>query len=49
MADAGYDAPRIAHLVADLPVQILGRMHSPNRANRLPATSAPPANPRYAQ
>ncbi|GAA1309408.1 NF041680 family putative transposase [Saccharothrix xinjiangensis] len=26
--DAGYDAPRIAYLVADLPVRILGRMRS---------------------
>lgn len=26
--DAGYDAPRLAHLLADLPVQILGRMRS---------------------
>jgi hypothetical protein len=26
--DAGYDAPRIAHLLGDLPVQILGRMRS---------------------
>jgi hypothetical protein len=26
--DAGYDAPRIAHLLADLPVAILGRMRS---------------------
>jgi hypothetical protein len=24
--DAGYDAPRIAYLLADLPVQILARM-----------------------
>jgi hypothetical protein len=26
--DAGYDAPRIAHLLADLPIEILGRMRS---------------------
>lgn len=26
--DAGYDAPRIAYLLADLPVQVLGRMRS---------------------
>lgn len=26
--DAGYDAPRIAYLLADLPVEILGRMRS---------------------
>lgn len=36
VADAGYDAPRIAHLVADLPVQILGRMRS-DRVLRRPA------------
>lgn len=34
--DAGYDAPRIAHLLADLPVQILGRMRS-DRVLRRPA------------
>ncbi len=28
VADAGYDLPRLAHLLADLPVQILGRMRS---------------------
>ncbi|GGV00463.1 hypothetical protein GCM10010502_63690 [Kitasatospora aureofaciens] len=26
--DAGYDAPRIAHLLGDLPVQVLGRLRS---------------------
>ncbi|MEF9880853.1 NF041680 family putative transposase [Streptomyces sp. P9-A4] len=26
--DAGYDAPRIAHLLADLPVEVLGRLRS---------------------
>ncbi|MFT7836782.1 transposase [Saccharothrix sp. BKS2] len=26
--DAGYDAPHIAHLLADLPVRVLGRMRS---------------------
>ncbi|GHC75499.1 hypothetical protein GCM10010507_63420 [Streptomyces cinnamoneus] len=26
--DAGYDAPRIAHLLTDLPVEILGRLRS---------------------
>ncbi|WP_218002631.1 transposase [Nocardia brevicatena] len=36
--DAGYDAPRIAHLLADLPVQILGRLRS-DRVFRRPAPS----------
>ncbi|MFG2483538.1 transposase [Streptomyces virginiae] len=26
--DAGYDAPRIAHLLADMPVEVLGRLRS---------------------
>jgi hypothetical protein len=26
--DAGYDAPRIAYLLTDLPVRVLGRMRS---------------------
>jgi hypothetical protein len=34
--DAGYDAPRIAHLLADLPVEVLGRM----RSDRVLARSA---------
>lgn len=34
--DAGYDAPRIAHLLGDLPVEILGRMRS-DRVLRRPA------------
>lgn len=34
--DAGYDAPRIAHLLGELPVQILGRMRS-DRVLRRPA------------
>ncbi|MEV0580841.1 NF041680 family putative transposase [Streptomyces sp. NPDC050392] len=33
--DAGYDAPRIAHLLADLPVQVLGRLRS-DRVMRRP-------------
>ncbi|MCQ8832111.1 transposase, partial [Streptomyces malaysiensis] len=33
--DAGYDAPRIAHLLGDLPVQILGRLRS-DRVMRRP-------------
>ncbi len=28
VADAGYDAPRLAYLLADLPVAVLGRMRS---------------------
>lgn len=36
--DAGYDAPRIAHSLADLPVQILGR----TRSDRVLRRSAPP-------
>ncbi|MGW4519148.1 hypothetical protein ACWEO4_46485 [Streptomyces sp. NPDC004393] len=28
MLDAGYDAPRIAHLLAEPPVEILGRIRS---------------------
>jgi hypothetical protein len=36
--DAGYDAPRIAHLLADLPVEVLGRM----RSDRVLARTAPP-------
>jgi hypothetical protein len=39
--DAGYDAPRIAHLLDDLPVQILGRM----RADRVLRRPAPPLRP----
>ncbi|MFG2586052.1 transposase, partial [Streptomyces malaysiensis] len=34
--DAGYDAPRIAHLLGDLPVQILGRLRS-DRVMRRPS------------
>ncbi|CAM5363095.1 hypothetical protein SAVIM40S_02304 [Streptomyces avidinii] len=33
--DAGYDGPRIAHLLADLPVQVLGRLRS-DRVMRKP-------------
>lgn len=36
--DAGYDAPRIAHLLADLPVQVLGLLRS-DRVMRRPAPS----------
>lgn len=33
--DAGYDAPRIAHLLADLPIEVLGRLRS-DRVMRKP-------------
>ncbi|WSB38895.1 transposase [Streptomyces scopuliridis] len=36
--DSGYDAPRIAHLLAGLPVQILGRLRS-DRVMRRPTPS----------
>ena len=36
--DAGYDAPRIAHLLAGLPVQILGRL----RSDRVMRRATPP-------
>lgn len=36
IADAGYDAPRLAHLLWDLPVQVLARMRS-DRVLRRPA------------
>nr|WP_305781659.1 NF041680 family putative transposase [Nocardia miyunensis] len=36
VADAGYDAPRLAFLLADLPVAVLGRMRS-DRVLRRPA------------
>ncbi len=39
--DAGYDAPRIAHLLGDLPVQILGRM----RSDRVLRRPVPPRMP----
>ncbi|MFE5126227.1 NF041680 family putative transposase [Streptomyces sp. NPDC056669] len=35
VVDAGYDAPRLAHLLADLPVEILGRTRS-DRVMRRP-------------
>jgi hypothetical protein len=39
--DAGYDTPRIAHLLGDLPVHILGRM----RSDRVLRRPAPPRVP----
>jgi hypothetical protein len=48
VADAGYDIPRLAHVLADLPVELLGRLRS-DRVLRLPrpvrpagATGRPP-------
>lgn len=37
VSDAGYDAPRMAHLLASLPVAVLGRMRS-DRVMRKPVT-----------
>lgn len=42
--DAGYDAPRLAHLLKDLPVEVLGRMRS-DRVMRRPT----PTQLEYAQ
>ena len=47
VADAGYDGPRLAHLLRDLPVQLLARMRSDRvlrRATgpRLPGTNGRP-------
>ncbi|WP_134670442.1 MULTISPECIES: NF041680 family putative transposase [unclassified Amycolatopsis] len=41
VGDAGYDGPRLAFLLADLPVQILVRM----RSDRVLAFPAPPRSP----
>ncbi|MFE3560725.1 NF041680 family putative transposase [Streptomyces sp. NPDC059193] len=41
IADAGYDAPRLAHLLRDLPVQVLARMRS-DRVLRRPAPQRQP-------
>ncbi|MFJ8362958.1 transposase, partial [Streptomyces sp. NPDC093984] len=38
VVDAGYDVPRLAHLLNDLPVQVLGRM----RSDRVLRRAAPP-------
>ena len=38
MLDAGYEAPRIAWLLRDLPVEVLGRM----RSDRVLRRAAPP-------
>jgi hypothetical protein len=39
--DAGYDVARLAFLLADLPVEVLGRLRS-DRVMRLPAPPRPP-------
>ncbi len=44
VADAGYDAPRLAFLLADLPVAVLGRMRS-GRVLRRAAPPRPPGGP----
>ncbi|MQT02777.1 NF041680 family putative transposase [Streptomyces jumonjinensis] len=41
IADAGYDAPRLAHLLRDLPLQVLARM----RSDRVLRRPAPPRQP----
>ena len=41
VVDAGYDVPRLAHLLGDLPVQVLGRM----RPDRVLRRAAPPREP----
>ncbi|MGW5346475.1 NF041680 family putative transposase [Streptomyces sp. NPDC004050] len=41
VADAGYDAPCLAHLLRDLPVQVLARMRS-DRVLRRPAPARQP-------
>jgi hypothetical protein len=43
VADAGYDVTRLAFLLADLPVELLGRLRS-DRVLRLPA---PPRDPHF--
>ncbi|MFD9615194.1 transposase [Streptomyces sp. NPDC059083] len=53
VTDAGYDAPRLAFLLADLPVAVLGRMWSDrvlrrHAATRRPGVSRPwPPRPRH--
>ncbi|PWK75045.1 DDE superfamily endonuclease [Streptomyces sp. CG 926] len=41
IADAGYDAPRLAHILRDLPVKVLARM----RSDRVLCRPAPPRRP----
>ncbi|MEV0733585.1 NF041680 family putative transposase [Polymorphospora sp. NPDC050346] len=42
VADTGYDITRLAHVLADLPVQLLGRLRA-DRVLRLPKPPRPPA------
>ena len=42
--DAGYDVTRLAHLLADLPVELLGRLRS-DRVFSFPPPPRPPAPP----
>lgn len=42
--DAGYDVTRLTHLLADLPVEILGRLRS-DRVFSFPAPPRPPGTP----
>ena len=42
VVDAGYDSPRLAHLLADLPVQVVGRLRS-DRVFYGPAENLPPS------
>jgi DDE superfamily endonuclease len=46
VADAGYDAPRLAWLLRDLPVQVLARMRSDRVLRRATAPRAPGTNGR---
>ncbi|GLZ36609.1 hypothetical protein Acsp05_02340 [Actinokineospora sp. NBRC 105648] len=41
VADAGYDGPRLAHVLADLPITVLGRMRT-DRVLRRPVPPQPP-------
>ena len=42
VVDAGYDSPRLAYLLADLPVQVVGRLRS-DRVLYGPAQNLPPS------
>jgi len=44
VTDAGYDITRLAFVLADLPVELLGRLRS-DRVLRLPAPPRPPGTP----
>jgi hypothetical protein len=41
VADTGYDITRLAHVLADLPVELVGRIRS-DRVLRLPKPPRPP-------